>query len=291
MQDGILSAARLRFHAELLNGSLTTDSNGIPSVADKGSRISVSIARQWLSYLGAAVEREKASGQSAGKEFEQSVATFLEATFIPMASMRPGSWQILSGSNRAAVTISNFSQYEHLLRLAERARNDADLRAVLGGDYLIQPDVVVIRNPENETFFDQTPGLLSGEMARLTPLRAINHAHPRALLHASISCKWTLRSDRAQNARTEALNLIRNRNGRVPHIVAITAEPMPKRIASIAQGSSDLDCVYHVGLPELERAVQESLEGRRSEQTEDLEYLIRAKRLRDISDLPMDLIT
>ena len=109
-------------------------------------------------------------------------------------------------------------------------------------------------------------------------------------MHASISCKWTLRSDRAQNARTEALNLIRNRNGHVPHIVAITAEPMPKRIASLAQGSSDLDCVYHVALPELCEAVKESVDARRSEQMEDLEMLIEGKRLRDITDLPLDLI-
>lgn len=31
--------------------------------------------------------------------------------------------------------------------------------------------------------------------------------------HASISAKFTMRSDRAQNSRTEALNLIRNRKG------------------------------------------------------------------------------
>ncbi|WP_323748878.1 NgoMIV family type II restriction endonuclease [Rhodococcus opacus] len=28
----------------------------------------------------------------------------------------------------------------------------------------------------------------------------------RAIVHAIVSCKWTLRSDRAQNARSEALN-------------------------------------------------------------------------------------
>ncbi|WP_395715624.1 NgoMIV family type II restriction endonuclease [Prosthecobacter sp.] len=89
-----------------------------------------------------------------------------------------------------------------------------------------------------------------------------------------------MRSDRRQNPRTEALNLIRNRNGPVPHIVAVTSEPMPKRIASIARESSDLDCVYHIALPELRGAVSESMEGRRSEQDQDLEMLISAKRLR-----------
>ena len=55
---------------------------------------------------------------------------------------------------------------------------------------------------------------------------------------------------------------------------------MPKRIASIARESSDLDCVYHIALPELREAVSESMEGRRSEQDQDLEMLISAKRLR-----------
>ncbi|MBN1975836.1 MAG: restriction endonuclease, partial [Anaerolineae bacterium] len=33
-----------------------------------------------------------------------------------------------------------------------------------------------------------------------------------------MSCKWTIRSDRGQNPRTEVLNLIRNRKGHLPHI-------------------------------------------------------------------------
>ena len=35
-----------------------------------------------------------------------------------------------------------------------------------------------------------------------------------------------MRSDRAQYSRTEALNLIRNRKGRLPHIVVVTGEPL-----------------------------------------------------------------
>ncbi|MBD3289238.1 hypothetical protein GF337_10575 [candidate division KSB1 bacterium] len=52
-----------------------------------------------------------------------------------------------------------------------------------------------------------------------------------------ISCKWTIRSDRAKNTRLEALNLIRNRKGKVPHIVAITVEPTSVRISSLALGT------------------------------------------------------
>ncbi|RME01738.1 MAG: restriction endonuclease, partial [Calditrichaeota bacterium] len=105
-------------------------------------------------------------------------------------------------------------------------------------------------------------------------------------LHASISCKWTLRSDRAQNSRTEALNLIRNRKGHLPHIVAVTAEPTATRIASLALGTGDIDCVYHFALNELKTAI---LAIEDESQADMLNMLIEGRRLRDISDLPFDL--
>ena len=43
----------------------------------------------------------------------------------------------------------------------------------------------------------------------------------------------------------------RNRKGNLPHIVVVTGEPMPARIASLALGTGDIDCVYHFALYEL----------------------------------------
>ena len=73
----------------------------------------------------------------------------------------------------------------------------------------------------------------------------------------------------------------------MPHIVAVTAEPLPMRIASLALGTGDLDCVYHFALDEL-REVCESLPGC-ADQAEMLATMIQGDRLRDISDLPFDL--
>ena len=122
-------------------------------------------------------------------------------------------------------------------------------------------------------------------MASHTPLRASNTDN-QVILHASISCKWTIRSDRAQNTRTEALNMIRNRKGNTPHIAAVTGEPMPTRLASLALGTGDLDCVYHMALNELQEALKAV--GDESQQ-EMFELLVAGRRLRDISDLPFDL--
>jgi NgoMIV restriction enzyme len=95
-----------------------------------------------------------------------------------------------------------------------------------------------------------------------------------------------MRSDRAQNARSEALNLIRNRKGRTPHIVAVAAEPTPSRLSSIALGTGDLDCVYHFALYELQNAIKALGQ---SEAEDLLAIMVEGRRLKDISDLPLDL--
>ena len=124
--------------------------------------------------------------------------------------------------------------------------------------------------------------------ALLTVLRARNGG--RFILHADISAKWTMRSDRAQNTRTEALNLIRNRKGHLPHIVCVTAEPQPSRLASLALGTGDIDCVYHAFLYELKEALEKSVaEGKDDDALDLLNTMVEGKRIKDISDLPLDL--
>ena len=118
----------------------------------------------------------------------------------------------------------------------------------------------------------------------MADLRSKNSGLP--ILHASISAKWTMRSDRAQNSRTEALNLIRNRKGSLPHIVVVTGEPMPARISSLAMGTGDIDCVYHFALYEL---IESVMEIGSEDAIETLKMLTDGKRLKDISDLPLDL--
>ena len=72
----------------------------------------------------------------------------------------------------------------------------------------------------------------------------------------------------------------------MPHAVLITAEPLPSRIASIALGTGDLDCVYHFALYELREAVQAH---GNEDSVEMLTTMVDGKRLKDISDLPLDL--
>jgi len=48
----------------------------------------------------------------------------------------------------------------------------------------------------------------------------------------------------------------RHRRGRQPHIVTVTAEPLPSRLAAITRGTGEVDTVYHVAFEELVNATE-----------------------------------
>jgi hypothetical protein len=276
--------ARTRFHTALRAKVLVRTAKGIASNADASSTASTAIAGALLNILGSETSAEKLAGQTAGSAFEQLTTDFLRETFLKLEHLRPGDWDVKCVGTHNRAEIARYSQYSHLIALQLAARRDPALAAALGSDYTITPDIVVSRKPVPDETINLRAQLVDMEVARRTVLREMNNQEP--LLHASVSCKWTIRSDRAQNTRAEALNLIRNRKGRLPHIVAVTGEPLPSRIASLALGTGDIDCVYHFALPELQEAV--AALGFADAQ-DLLAIMAEGQRLRDISDLPLDL--
>ena len=282
--QALIAEARRRYHAGLLaNGVLTIDSKGVPSNADRSSNLSIAIA-QGIARRLMANEQKKALGQTAGAKFEQLNMEFIESTFLHLQNLRPGKWHIAKLGNRNSIKTSSFSQYEHLDYLSQLTKEDARLAASMGNDYMVAPDVVVYRETEPDEVINELQTIVDESVSGLSDIRKACGGLP--ILHASISAKWTMRSDRAQNSRTEALGLIRNRKGHLPHIVVVTGEPMPARIASLALGTGDIDCVYHFALNELVEAVKDV---GAEDSIEMLKILITGKRLKDISDLPLDL--
>lgn len=209
---------------------------------------------------------------------------FLSATFPKLQNIRPGKWHIVKLGNRNAIKTSSFAQYEHLEYLSRLLQYDTKLAASMGNDYMVAPDVVIYREPVSDDELNTPMPVVDDTVSLKTDIRDKNGGLP--ILHASISAKWTMRSDRAQNSRTEALNLIRNRKGHLPHIVVVTGEPLPSRLASLALGTGDIDCMYHFALYELMDSVMET---GAEDSIEMLKSLIDGKRLKDISDLPLDL--
>lgn len=279
----IIKEARENYHRALLDSILTVDANGVASNADKSSRLSKEIAKGITDILIASTQ-EKSLGQTSGRQFEEINMEFLRNTFPKLSNLRPGSWEIIKLGNNNRVKTSDFSQYEHLAYLNELTKANTQLAAVLGNDYMVSPDVVIYRNLCSDEEINTPNPMVDDSVSLATDIRESNGGKP--ILHASISAKWTIRSDRAQNSRTEALNLIRNRKGHLPHIVVVTAEPLPSRLASIAMGTGDIDCVYHFALYELIHAVKQT---GAEDALEMLNVLISGKRLKDISDLPLDL--
>lgn len=288
--EALIEKARFDFHKRLFEtNTLNLNSKGVASNADTSSNSSKKIARKVIDILVEEQKHkinisEKINGQTLGKQFEILTMEFLSNTFPQLQNLRPGVWHILQLGNNNRLKTSDFEQYEHLAYLSELTAENARLAAALGNDYLVAPDVVIYKDLLEDEFINIKQEIVSNNVCKMTDVRKSNGGKP--VLHASVSAKFTMRSDRAQNSRTEALNLIRNRKGHLPHIVVVTAEPLPSRLASLALGTGDIDCMYHFALYELIRAVKEV----GSEDANDLlDTLVKGKRLKDISDLPLDL--
>ncbi len=280
----LIAEARKKYHESLLdNGVLTIDKNGVASNADSSSKLSIAIAKGIADRLMAETH-EKSVGQTSGAKFEQINMEFLEDTFPKLQNLRPGEWIIIKLGNRNSIKTSSFAQYDHLEYLSRLMDYDAKLQTIMGNDYIVAPDVVIYRELVSDAEINKNEIVVDDKTCKQADIRESNGGKP--ILHASISAKWTMRSDRAQNSRTEALGLIRNRKGKLPHIVVVTGEPLPSRLASLAMGTGDIDCMYHFALYELLEAVKET---GAEDAIEMLNSLVEGKRLKDISDLPLDL--
>ncbi|MGC5361817.1 NgoMIV family type II restriction endonuclease [Streptomyces sp. DT24] len=241
----------------------TLKRNNLPNIADGSQRASLSIAGHLFERLGiekvVSDDAEEADDDSLGRLLEEAVERDLS---VSLSRECPHTaWGVRRNSK-----IWEFAQYSHIKNLKDAASRYPDVEEVIGGDYLIDPDVTV-----------SLPGRYG------TSLRAV------------VSCKWTIRSDRAQNVRHEFNSLIRARRGRAPHLVAVTAEPLPSRLSSLTQGMGEIDSVYHVAFDLINEAVHEyaPLRSRKNEPTQ-LDHwrkMTRSGRLRDYRELGGDILS
>ena len=198
----------------------------VPNMADVDNRESLQLAAAVMNALGVAEPDGEAPPTNPGALLETHVQDDLASTLVRYTPSRL--WEVRRGQ-----VVTSFRQYEHLSAIDNAIVNDPNLRVTLGRDYMIKPDVTV--------------AIHEGDISDRAPF-----------LHAAISCKWTIRSDRVPNIRHEFNQLIRHRRGRQPHLVTVTAEPLPTRIAAIARGTGEVDAVYHIAFEELAAAVAAS---------------------------------
>jgi hypothetical protein len=205
----------------------------VPNAADVDSAESIRIAAGVLDCLEIPRSVSPAVPKDPGAPLEQAVHDHLGRALPHRNPHR--FWIVGRGS-----VITKFDQYAHLSEVDALVRANPQLRISVGMDYLIKPDVIV-------------------------GLADVPTASGRPPLHAAISCKWTIRSDRVQNIRHECLQMIRHRRGRQPHLVTVTAEPLPSRLASIARGTGEVDAVYHIAYDAMAASVAANANGEQAE--------------------------
>jgi hypothetical protein len=197
----------------------------VPNFADVDSAESLRIAGGVLDQLAVARGLPSQVPKDPGGPLEEAVCEHLAQALFRAQPER--GWFVSRGP-----MITRFDQYAHLSQVHALVRANPELAITVGMDYLIKPDVTVA-------------------------LRGVRTASGLPHLHAAVSCKWTIRSDRVQNIRHECLQMIRHRRGRQPHLVTVTAEPLPTRLASIARGTGEVDAVYHVAFDAMAASVAE----------------------------------
>jgi len=258
--------------------------SNVPNIADGATLGGADVGRRVSLILGFPLAKAAVPRQFINGRFAELTEEFIRRSLSAMEHLLPGSW-LVSGKGMSPGA-DLFGVSRDLTELQGVLARSPQLRDALDACGVIAPDMIIARKPEPDDIVNSGGGFIAQgkQVARFAPLRERNQRNP--ILHATISCKWTMRSDRAQNTHTEVLNLIRNSKGNALRIMVVTFEPLPSRLASIAVGADDVDCAYHVALPELVRAVAEV--GNEA-YIEQLQELVNGRRLRDISDLPLDL--
>ncbi|HTQ62286.1 MAG TPA: NgoMIV family type II restriction endonuclease [Candidatus Solibacter sp.] len=273
--------ARGEFHARLCREVLLVDSDHVASNADRNNSVSKKIALGLAKKLGASTA-SRVAGQVLEDPFVRACAEFIKTTFADLAHLRPGKWTVAKTS-RHEMDITEFEQYSHLHYIKRLSEEHSQLKMILGGTLYIKPDIVVFREPEDDQGINKNAPLVGDSDTPFASLR--RRCSPLPILNASISCDWTIQSDENQISRSLAQKLLKYRKGHSPHLMVITAEPHPERLAAMCLGTGDIDYVYHFALPELSVVVSEL----RCAAGDILDKLVVGNRLRDICDLPLDL--
>ncbi|MBD0741639.1 hypothetical protein BG418_09090 [Streptomyces sp. CBMA152] len=199
-------------------------------------------------------------------------------------------------------SLEDFEQYAHLKAARDLAADDASLevdhalqRLASDSDMSVDTrellqdlqgamhDLDIRRRSLVDLLWDESP--LRLDVAAHRTLNLHGDAEVTHLV-AGFSLKWSLRTDRLQDPRTQGAKMAAMRRGRMPHFAAVTMEPRPYMLGRLGMGLGDLDCVYHLHLPALTASVDEVLAERRyRKQRETFHRMIDQRRLRDYDEL------
>jgi hypothetical protein len=149
--------------------------------ADGSNRTSCEIAEGIVKKIEYVPNCEIIHEQTAGDIFENVTKTFISNTFKSLQHIRPGNWVY----STEQTSISQFDQYDHLKNLDVLVKKNKSLRASIGGDYIVKPDIIIARTPLKDSEINKNGILVEPKSltAKLTPLRMKNQKPSKLLLH------------------------------------------------------------------------------------------------------------
>ena len=254
-----------------------------PSFADETNSASCEIAWGILIRLKAEDSPQPPSRQSYGSRFAIITATFIEESIQQLRNTRSGNWSYFT-----RLLSPQFDQSEHK-KHSKRAEGSPDApppALAFDDENVLTPDIIVGRKPFTDEKSSCHGMVVAADEQLANPALSRSAHFTNHHLHAIISCKWKVHGNPPHGSYVLPTYRGRNCVGRFPHIVVVTAEPLPTRLAAIALGTGDVDCVYHFALHEMLAAIEEI---DNEDQMDMLKIMLEGKRLRDISDLPFDL--
>jgi hypothetical protein len=285
-----------------------------PNLSDASNAQSVLIAERFFNHAG--VASDAVAPTDAGAELSKFVCAALQATRPDLAVGRERhpkefvQYAHLAGAERAlagtapqvvetldelsrrldgidVVSVLSPSVHVELFELTRRAREQAQQRS-------IEVNTILMQTARHSLLG------LDVVVSRPTPPTAIDDHDVTEELLLGVSCKWTLRTDRGQDAVAQGDRLASHRRGPMPRYGVVTMECRPYYLAIVAEGSSGVDAVYHPALPQVFDALQSVLDDPPSWQNhksrraiesyiETLQRLVSNRRVRPFEDL-VDLV-
>jgi len=264
--------ARLQFHRKVcqyLPSLWEIEQNQSPNVRNL---LFESLLDLISERCGTATENPSLSFQNRIEALNKSVIDLIYTNIQDLHYSSPWKWKITTENHLEGNNDSDL--YRDFSPLIEINKPLTQLEGVL------IPNILIERSMNTESFIiDQVH--FENKPVGSYQTTDDNSPYTKPILQGSIFLKWFI-----SDIRSEFIHPIRNRKGSLPHIAAVTAEPLPTRIATLALGTGDLDCVYYFALPELQTVLEEN---HYEDHLDLLQMMIEGRRLRDISDLPFDL--
>lgn len=269
--------------------------NGKPNTSDANDNFSVELGEALFDALG--VSKRARGSEPTGDPFSKKVAGELTSELEALGST------LAIEPERA---LNEFEQFRHVGALR-------DMRPEPSRDYLKAWSALGrfvrgrLSDPKALARFEELAAAVKSATDAETEARRLlleevggesllnldvtasrqRHSPRTPTLEMGLSLKWSLRTDRAQDCRSQGAKMASLRRGRMPHFAVVTMEPRPYMLNLLGGGSGEVDCVYHLDLPALRRSVEEvcSAKPRRRKTLDTFNRLVAQRRLRDWDEL------